>query len=220
MASGARKISIFEEEPVSVAGGTLDWVPVRRRLGVEAFGINAYRAAHAGDVVIEEHVESPGQEELYVVLAGRARIVVAGELFECDVGGAVFVDDPEATRSAVALEDATTVLAVGGWPGKPYHPLPWEPIYLAQKAMRNGDWAAAAATIEREAGPVRESPFIRYRLACCYAQAGDDERALAELRAAVDANPGLAERAAGDELLSAVAPRVPAPGSSSRRPSD
>ena len=52
-----RVLSIFDEASVPVAGGKLEWVPLRRRLGIRAFGTNAYRAARAGDCVIEEHVE-------------------------------------------------------------------------------------------------------------------------------------------------------------------
>ena len=39
--------------------GTLVWKPVRRTLGVTAFGINAYTAANAGDEVVEDHDETP-----------------------------------------------------------------------------------------------------------------------------------------------------------------
>ncbi|MDQ5832612.1 MAG: hypothetical protein M3550_06085 [Actinomycetota bacterium] len=77
-----RVISILDEEPVPVSGGSLDWVPVRRRLGIRAFGTNAFRAARKGDPVIEDHVESPGQEELYVVLRGRVRFVIGEQEFE------------------------------------------------------------------------------------------------------------------------------------------
>ena len=35
-------------------------MPIRRRLGVRAFGINAYTAAKAGDQVIERHNETGG----------------------------------------------------------------------------------------------------------------------------------------------------------------
>jgi hypothetical protein len=48
-----RVLCITDEEPVPIAGGTLDWIPVRRRLGIGGFGTNAYRAKHAGDAVIE-----------------------------------------------------------------------------------------------------------------------------------------------------------------------
>ena len=44
--------------------GTLVWKPIRKTLGVTAFGINAYTAANAGDEVVEKHTEQQlGHEE-------------------------------------------------------------------------------------------------------------------------------------------------------------
>ncbi len=198
--SPVRVLSLVSDEAVRISGG-LEWVPVRRRLGIRGFGTNAFRAARAGDSVIEEHVESPGQQELYVVLRGHARFTVDGQDIDAPIGSAVFVERPEVRRSATAAADDTVVLAVGGWPDRPYHPLPWEPIYLAQEAMREGEWAEAAATLEREAGEHRDNAFLRYRLACCHAQAGAPERALEELRGAIEANSEMRERATTDPQL-------------------
>src|SRR5436305_10363271 len=73
VSEGFRVIAIADVEPVSVVSGTLDWRPLRRTLGVRAFGINAYTAAEAGRDVVEEHTEETlGHEEIYVVLSGRA----------------------------------------------------------------------------------------------------------------------------------------------------
>jgi mannose-6-phosphate isomerase-like protein (cupin superfamily) len=197
-------LSIFEDEPVLLDDDRLQWVPVRRRLGIAAFGTNAYRAERAGDAVIEDHVESPGQEELYVVLRGRAEFRVGDEVVEAAAGGAVFVPEPGLQRRALALEDATVVLAVGGWRDRPYHDLPWEPIYLARQFMRRGDWAAAAETLEREAGEHRESAIVRYRLACCRARLGQHDVALAELGEAIEASPGMRERAQSEEAFASL----------------
>jgi hypothetical protein len=66
--------------------GTLVWKPVRKTLGVTAFGINAYRAESAGDEVVEEHTEEQlGHEEVYVVVSGHATFTVDGE--EVDAPG-------------------------------------------------------------------------------------------------------------------------------------
>ena len=170
-------------------------------LGIGAFGVNAYRAARSGDTVVEEHVESPGQEELYVVVRGRARLVVGEETIDAPAGSAVFVPDPGVLRAGTALEDDTVVLAVGGWRGEPYHSLPWEPIYLASEAMRTGDWAAAAETLEREAGEHADRAIIRFRLAWCHARLGEDDLARDELRRAIEIDPAMRERAAEDEHL-------------------
>jgi len=200
-------LSLGAEPGVAIDGGVLDWVPVRRRLGVEAFGVNAYRAARAGDQVVEDHIESPGQEELYVVLAGRMALAAGDEEVDCGPGAAVFLPDPAVRRSGKATEDGTIVLAVGGWTDRPYHSLPWEPIYLATEATARGDWAAAASILEHEAGEHRENPFVRYRLAACLAQAGDLDAALRELSAALEANAALRDRAASDELLAPLRER-------------
>ena len=197
-------LSIFGAEPVAVGGEGLQWIPVRRRLGIGAFGVNAYRAERAGDVVVEDHVESPGQEELYIVIKGQARFVIDEEMIEVSVGTGVFLAQPTLRRQAIALEDGTVVLAIGGWRDQPYHSLPWEPIYLAQGAMQEGDWAGAADTLEREAGEHRDSAIIRFRLACCHARLGEDAAALAELRRAVEINPEFRERAEQEEAFSTL----------------
>ena len=199
-----RTLSLFDEEPVSIAAGELSWVPVRRRLGIGAFGVNVYRAVSRGGPVVEDHVESPGQEELYVLLRGRAELVVGEEKIEMAVGSAVFVPQPEARRHAVALEEDTVILAIGGWRDRPYHSLPWEPIYLAQESMRDGDWAAAVDILEHEAGEHREGAPLRFRLACCHARLGNDELAIEELRGAIEANPDMRRRAEDEESFASL----------------
>jgi tetratricopeptide (TPR) repeat protein len=197
-------LSIFDTDPVAVGSDGLQWIPVRRTLGIGAFGVNAYRADREGDTVVEDHVESPGQEELYIVIKGRARFVIDEQPIEASYGTGVFVAQPDLRRHAVALDDDTVVLAIGGWRDQPYHSLPWEPIYLAQRAMRQGDWAGAADTLEREAGEHRDAAVIRFRLACCYARLGEDESALAELRRAIEIKPEFRERAENEEAFAAL----------------
>src|SRR5215470_12886631 len=78
--------------------------PVRHHLGITAFGSNAWTAAEVGDRLMPEHEEDPGNEELYVVLRGRARFEIDGD----------------------AVEAGTTVLAIGSTVGKPYEAGGWE----------------------------------------------------------------------------------------------
>lgn len=196
-----RVVSIFDEPTVAVGGETLNWVPVRRILDVGAFGINAFRAARAGEAIIEEHVESPGQEEVYLVVRGGVRFTVDDQVVEGGPGQLVFVPDPRARRSGVAIEDESVVLAVGGWRDEPYHALPWEPIYLAQAPAARGQWKEAIEVLEAEAGDHRETPIVRFRMACYLAQDGNTAKALEELQAALEARPGMAEMAAKEPLL-------------------
>ena len=68
--------------------------------------------------------------------------------------------------------------------------------FLASEAMRSGNWEAAAATLEREAGESLDTAPVQFRLACCHARLGQHERALGELRRAIDLNAGVRERTA------------------------
>ena len=109
------------------------WKPVRRELGIRAFGTNAYVGAAAGEIVIEPHDElpregdpRPGHQEIYLVLDGAARFTVAGDEFDVPKGGIVFLEDPALHRQAVALEPGTVVFAVGSPVGEAFVPSPWE----------------------------------------------------------------------------------------------
>jgi hypothetical protein len=116
-----------------------DWKPVRHHLGVGAFGVNAYVAARAGELVVERHDEAPddsstkGHEELYAVVGGAARFTVAGEDVEAPAGTLVFVSDPGLTREAVATADDTVVLAIGAARGVAFEPSPWEERVLREQ---------------------------------------------------------------------------------------
>src|SRR5262245_43856946 len=86
------------------------WSPIRRKLGIEAFGVNAWPTAEAGASVIQEHDEDSGHEELYVVVSGRATFTVDGDEIDGPAGTLVFVRNPKSKRGAVAAEPGTTVL--------------------------------------------------------------------------------------------------------------
>jgi hypothetical protein len=160
--------------------GTLVWKPVRKTLGVTAFGINAYTAANAGDEVVEEHTEeSLGHEEIYAVVAGHARFTVDGQEVDAPAGTLVYLDKPSERRHAVAVEPKTTVLAIGGVPGK-HEISPWEYFFPALPAVNAGDWDTARRMLD-EALAEYDHPAIHYTLACVEARAGNPERALEEL---------------------------------------
>jgi tetratricopeptide (TPR) repeat protein len=180
-------------DEIAVVGGSLRWKPVRRTLGIGAFGINAY-VGDAGRDVVEEHDEvsasgSGGHQELYVVVRGHARFVVDGEEVDAPAGTLVFLPEPAARRSATALQDGTTVLAIGGDPEAPYAVSAWEHNFAAEADVARGDYAAAVQTV-RGALPEHEgNPSVHYNLACFLARDGRHDDALAELRRAYAADP-------------------------------
>ncbi len=157
--------------------GTLLWKPIRKTLGVTAFGINAYVAANAGDEVVEEHTEETlGHEEVYAVIRGHAVFTVDGEEVDAPWGTLVYLDDPKQKRHAVAKEPGTTVLAIGGVPGK-HEISAWEYWFPALPAMNAGDHDTARAILE-DALQQFDHSSIRYNLACVEAKAGTGDRAL------------------------------------------
>ena len=190
--------------------GTLVWKPVRRTLGVTAFGINAYTAASAGDEVVEDHTEAQlGHEEIYAVVAGHATFTVDGEEVDAPAGTLVYLDDPAQRRSAVAREPNTTVLAIGGLPGS-HEVSAWEYYFPVLPHMRAGDWDTARRMLE-EALAEHDVPVLHYQLACVEAQAGNRGRALDELNVAVAAAERFREHAAKDDDLASIRddPRFP-----------
>lgn len=191
--------------------GTLSWKPIRKTLGVTAFGINAYTAAAAGDEVVEDHTETQnGHEEIYAVIAGHAAFTVDGEDIDAPAGTFVYLDDPAQRRHAIAKEAGTTVLAIGGVPGT-HESSAWEYFFPALPAMREGDYDAARQILE-EGLREKDAPVVRYQLACVEALAGNRVRALDELENAVSREPRLAKSAQEDEDFASIRddPRFPA----------
>ncbi len=157
--------------------------PLRRRLGIAAFGANCWTGENAGDPVIERHREPDGPEELYVVLQGRATFTLGDETIDAPVGTIVSAP-PGTLREAVAAEPATTVLAVGGTEGVAYRPLAWEDFYVASGYQRLGREERGRAVIREMLAAHPDGWQEHYNAACFEAIAGDADAALAHLRRA------------------------------------
>ena len=116
--------------PEGARPGEAPWRAVRMHFDIGSFGVAAYAAGAAGDVLSGEHTESDtSHEELFFVASGRASVRVGNETVDAPAGTFVYVPDPAVIRGATALEPGTTLLAVGGEPGKPYEVSPWERGY-------------------------------------------------------------------------------------------
>jgi len=189
-----------ELERIPVMEG-LEWRPIRRRLGIEAFGVNAYTSQKVGDWVVEEHTEEQlGHEEAYIVVRGRATFTLDGESIDAPRGTMVFISDPKVKRKAVSQEDGTPVLAVGARPGEAFTPSAWEWYFqaYAQPTEEGIETLRAGIETDGERGP------LYYHLACLEARAGRLDDAKAHLARAVELEPTLAETAAEDDDLEDV----------------
>jgi tetratricopeptide (TPR) repeat protein len=185
----------------SVQGpGTLRWTPVRKQLGVTAFGINAYTATEAGQDVVEEHTEERlGHEEIYLVVSGRATFVLDGDEVEVPAGSLVFLRDPKLKRYARADEPGTTVLAVGGKPGS-HEISAWEYFFTAY-AIADADLDGAIAELNAGLVEKPDHPPLHYHLACINARAGRLDEARTQLDRALELDPELKKWADEDEDL-------------------
>ena len=160
------------------------WHPVRRTLGATGFGVGAYTAERAGDVLVGAHDEtgtgSNHHEELYVVLRGRALFEVGERELELGPEELLLVD-PETRRGARALVDGTSVLVVGGAPGT-IEPAPYEHWYTA---LTVGDPRASAEIAAAGLAQFPDHGQLNYQLACFRALAGELGVAARHLRRAV-----------------------------------
>jgi tetratricopeptide (TPR) repeat protein len=166
--------------------GRCPYRPVRHHFGITAFGVNAWTARDAGDRIINEHDESDdGNEELYLVQRGRAVFELDGERLDVAAGAFVAVG-PGVKRTAFAEEPGTTVIAVGGVPGKAYEPHGWELWAPLRPLYEKGEYAEAA---DRGRALVEAHPQyadLLYNLACCESLAGRTAAAVDDLRRAID----------------------------------
>jgi tetratricopeptide (TPR) repeat protein len=184
-----------------------DWHPVRRHFGIASFGANANAAHEAGDVVVDEHDEAHGdggQEELYVVLRGRALFVVDGEEIVAPTGTFVFVRDPAVRRGATALEPGTAVFAVGGRPGQAFVPSSWEHARFAVELSERGDNEGAVRVMEEALAERPEHAGNLFNLACFEALAGRRDASLEHLRRSIELDPQYRDYARDDEDFAPV----------------
>jgi mannose-6-phosphate isomerase-like protein (cupin superfamily) len=185
-----------ELERIPVDRG-LEWRPIRRRLGIQAFGANAYTAERPGDWIVEEHTETQnGHEEMYVVVRGRARFTLDGEELGAPAGTIVFISDPGVKRVAISEEEGTTVLAVGAKPGEAFTPSGWEWSFAAAEQEPE----QAVATVREGIELLGESGPGLYHLARHELRAGRLDEARAHMARAIELSPELRAWAEEDDL--------------------
>ena len=179
--------------------------PIRHQLGITAFGVTAWTAHTAGDVVINKHDEDDptADQELFLVLRGHAEFEVDGDRVDAPAGTLVFAP-PGTMRMASAVEDGTTVLALEGTPGAAYAARGWElwaPLAPAYQAREYAEVAARLAALV-DANP--QYPMLFFNLACCESQCGRTSEAVHHLRRAVEMSEEFRESARDDPDLEPI----------------
>jgi tetratricopeptide (TPR) repeat protein len=190
--------------------GQVPMRPVRHHLGITGFGVNAWTGRNVGDRLSPEHQEandsedeSERDEELYVVVQGRAVFELDGERHDAPAGTLVFAR-PRVNRTAFAEEPGTVILAVGGTPGKPYDVVGWEVWYPLRRMYERGEYEAVVEGGRKliEANP--DCALLLYNVACCESLTGQTSEALEHLRKAIGLSEQFRAYADKDSDLDAV----------------
>jgi tetratricopeptide (TPR) repeat protein len=175
------------EEIEELTDGRAPFRPVRYHFGITSFGVNAWTAPHVGDRIINEHDESEpdSHEELYLVLRGRARFELDGDPVAAPAGTFIFAP-PGVKRTAFAEQPDTTVIALGGTPGRMYEPDGWELWAPLNPLYEAGDYAEAADRGQQLVDAHPQYAGLLYNLACCESLAGRTGDAIDHLRLAIE----------------------------------
>ena len=157
-------------------------IPVRHLLGFRPAGVNAWKADTGGQLM-PPHTEDSGNEELYVVVSGRATFTVGDETADAPSGTLVFVP-AEVHRSAVAAEDDTIVFVVGGSVGEAFNAGGWDSFTLADGYRQAGRLEEGRAIMAQLIAEKPDYWPTTYNAGCFEALAGDKDAAFAHLRRA------------------------------------
>jgi tetratricopeptide (TPR) repeat protein len=179
--------------------------PIRHHLGITAFGVTAWAAHAAGDVVINEHDQDDptADQELFLVLRGHAVFDLDGDRVDAPLGTLLYAS-PGTKRSAYATKADTTILAIEGTPGAAYTARGWElwaplaPLYQAGRYAEVSDRLAGLVA----ANP--QYPMLFFNLACCESQCGRIADAVAHLSRAVEMSEEFQQAAKADADLDPI----------------
>jgi hypothetical protein len=186
-----------------ISDGRCPWRPVRHHFGITSFGVNAFTGSNVGDRIINEHDEANEHEELYVVQQGRARFELEGEQVDAPAGTFVFAK-PGVKRTAFAEEPETTLIAIGGEPGKAYEPHGWEVWSQLQPLFQAGEYEQVAERGRELLAEHPEYAGVFYNVACAEALAGRGDDAIAHLRHAIERSESFRELAKDDSDFDSI----------------
>jgi tetratricopeptide (TPR) repeat protein len=175
------------DEIEELTDGREPFRPVRHHFGISSFGVTAWTARDAGDRIINEHDESEpdSDEELYLVVRGRAVFELDGDRVAAPAGTLIFAP-PGVKRTAFAEEPDTTVIVLGGTPGKAYEPDGWELWAPLNPLYESGQYAEAADRGRQLVEAHPQYAGLLYNLACCESLAGRTADAVDHLGRAID----------------------------------
>ena len=119
------KIELVDDVPPVKPDWPATWKSIRHHFNITAFGINAVTKDEGKVLIPEHHEQESGQQEVYFVHRGSALVTLNGETVTAGAGAVVAVE-PGTSRKFEAAASPTTLLVIGGTPGKAYQIGDWE----------------------------------------------------------------------------------------------
>jgi uncharacterized cupin superfamily protein len=111
----AHVVDLADVPEIRISAGR--WQPLNERLGVTYFGINGTVLDPGEDPDIDHDEAEGGEQEVYIVVAGRARFRLGDQHVEAGPGTVVAVPDPTELRGYRALEPGTRIVCIGSGSG-------------------------------------------------------------------------------------------------------
>jgi quercetin dioxygenase-like cupin family protein len=177
-------------------------IPIQQTIGYRVAGVNGW-LGDPGEQLVPEH-EEDSDEELYVVVQGRATFTVDGVDVDAPAGTLIHLLAGE-NRKAFAEEPGTIVLAIGGTPGVVHVPGGWTSFVVADAYRRLGRLDDGREAIQRMLELHGDVWFAPYNAACFEALAGNADAAFELLAEAISRDPETArEYAQGDDDFASI----------------
>ena len=137
------------------------------------------------------------------MLNGHAVFELDGDRVDAPAGTFVFAP-PDVKRTAFAEEAGTTIVAVGGTPGKAYDPRGWELWSPLWRLYERGEHAEVADRLREIVAANPQYGLLFYNLACCESLTGRERDAIEHLRRAIDLSDEFRDLAREDSDLDAI----------------
>jgi tetratricopeptide (TPR) repeat protein len=176
MSDGYQILSLDELEPaLNHQRDGQKLLAIQRALDYRPAGINGW-IGDAGEGLVPEHAEDSDNEELYVVVRGRARFTVDGTDIDATAGTLLHLL-PGESRVAVSEEPGTIVVVIGATIGEAFQNGGWTNFVIADALRREGRTEEAAVVIQELVELAPDVWYTHYNAACFHALAGNPDTA-------------------------------------------
>ena len=179
--------------------------PIRHHLGITAFGVTAWTAHAAGDLVINEHDEGDptADQELFLVLRGHAVFELDGDAGRRAGRNSRFRPSPH-EANGLRQGGRDDHHRAGRHAGKGVRGPRLGALGSARPPLSAGEYAEVADRLRAVVAATPQYPMLFFNLACCESLSGRTSDALDHLRHAIEMSEEFRESAKDDSDLDPI----------------